>query len=150
MKIIRNVTSNSAQEATKKYGNEVHVYLNQSEVEDAETENITYNYDKVIIENGLKYADPIEAATIYLNEIDKQKKLDEIIVTTSTGKSFYCDPVSRTDISDAIALSVETGQTTIDWKLSTGWENVSLSDMREARILGLQAKANIIGMLTDA
>lgn len=150
MKIIRNVTSNSAQEATKRYGNEIHVYLNQSEAVDEETDAITYNYDKVIIENCLKYADPIEAATVYFNEIDKQKKLDEIVVTTSTGKSFYCDPVSRADISDAITLSAETGQTTIDWKLSTGWETVSLEDMKEARILGLQAKANIIGMLTDA
>lgn len=149
MKIIRNVTSNQQQADTKRYGDELHIYLNETEITDAETETITYSYDKVIVANCLQYADPIEAAIVYFNNKDKQIKLDNLIVTTESGKKFYADPISRADISDAIALSAEAGQSRISWKLKTGWETVTLEELQEARILALTAKGEIIGGVAE-
>lgn len=73
MKIIRNVTANLQQTGTKRYGDEIHVYLNETEVIDAETGAVTYSYDKVIVADCLQYADPVKAAIKYIS----QKYLDE-------------------------------------------------------------------------
>ena len=86
-----------------------------------------------------------------LNEdCDTKNALLRAMVTISTGKVFYVDPVSRADIADAINIAVEVGQTTTIWKLAepingTKFSNVSLSEMREARLLGLQLKGSLVG-----
>ena len=80
----------------------------------------------------------------------KQDLLDRLTVTTTSGKVFYADPISRTDLADAIAIAQSTGQTTTIWKLAeavngTKWSEVTLAELEEARHLGLQAKGTIIG-----
>jgi len=65
-------------------------------------------------------------------------------VTTESDKEFYADPISRADISDAIALAGETGQTSTPWKLVSGWTPVTLDELREARKLGLELKGSIV------
>ncbi len=79
----------------------------------------------------------------------KVTSLEKAIVTISTGKKFYVDPISRADITDAIAIGLETGQTSTTWKLAeeingTKWNLVTISEMKEARMLGLQIKGQII------
>ena len=153
MRIIRNVTSSQKQEQVTKYGDETHVLLDEREVEvvngfgDMEEEaSIQYEYDKVIVINSSTYADAVEAATNYFRKVNKEYLLDSIVVTTTSGKSFYADPISRTDLADAISIANESGETTVLWKLATGWEEVTLEEMKEARLLGLQEKAKVIGM----
>lgn len=149
MRIIRNVTSSQKQEQVTKYGDETHVLLDEREVEvvnEDETTYVQYEYDKVIVINSSTYADAVEAATNYFRKVNKEYLLDSIVVTTTSGKSFYTDPISRTDLADAISIANESGKTTVLWKLATGWEEVTLEEMKEARLLGLQEKAKIIGM----
>lgn len=85
------------------------------------------------------------------NKAIKKESLENLKVTTSSGKVFYGDPTSRSDISDAIDLAEETGQTTTYWKLAepiSGSKVVEVSkeELKEARMLALQAKASIIGV----
>jgi len=91
MKIIENVTSNLQQTETKRYGDEIHVYLNETEGLDEETSAVTYNYDKVIIQNADRYIDLVQIAkkhfakqylsdTDYINDKYKEEvELFEII-----------------------------------------------------------------------
>ena len=149
MRIIRNVTSSQKQEQVTKYGDETHVLLDEREVEvvnEDETTYVQYEYDKVIVANSSAYADSVEAATNYFRKVNKEHLLNSIVVTTSSGKSFYADPISRTDLADAISIADERNETAVLWKLATGWEQVTLEEMKEARLLGLQEKAKVIGM----
>ena len=150
MRIIRNVTSSQKQEQVTKYGDETHVLLDEREVEvvnEDETSYVQYEYDKVIVVNSSTYADAVEAATNYFRKVNKEHLLNSIVVTTSSGKEFYADPISRTDLADAISIANESGETTVLWKLATGWEEVTLEEMKEARLLGLQEKAKVIGRI---
>lgn len=149
MKIIRNVTSSQKQEQVTKYGDETHVLLDEREVEvvnEDETIYVQYEYDKVIVVNSSTYANVVEAATSYFRKVNKEYLLNSIVVATTTGKKFYADPTSRTDLTDAISIADESSETTVLWKLATGWEEVTLEEMKEARLLGLQEKAKVIGM----
>ncbi len=78
-------------------------------------------------------------------EATKTDALSKIIVTVSTGKEFYADPISRADLTDAIAIALETAQSSTTWKLPVvGWTLVTLAEMQEARLRGLQAKGGLI------
>ena len=81
----------------------------------------------------------------------KQDALESLTVTTSSGKVFYGDPVSRSDLTDAIALAEELGQTSTTWKLAEELNGskiaqVTLEELKEARKLALQAKGQIVGV----
>lgn len=114
------------------------------EVKSLAREFVEPPYDEVELDNYLASNAEYKA----YNDKLKQKELDRVIVTTSTGKQFYGDEISRVDISDAIAIAEDpaTAQTSTMWKLSTGLELVTLDDLKEARILSLQAKGAIIGV----
>jgi hypothetical protein len=91
------------------------------------------------------------ASASEVEETIKQYKLDTIKVTTQSGKVFYGDAISRTDISDAIALAEELNQTSTEWKLAEEINGqkvvqVTLDELKEARLLALQAKSSIIGV----
>lgn len=148
MRIIRNVTSTQKQEQVTKYGNEAHVLLDEREVEvvnEDETSHVQYEYDKVIVEDASIYADVVEVASNYFREVNKEHLLNSIVVTTQSSKEFYADPVSRADLADAISIAGENSKTSVLWKLKSGWSEVTLAEMQEARLLGLEAKAKIIG-----
>lgn len=154
MKIIKNVRSSQQQEQVRTYGNTAHVLVAEREViiknQDG-TSQTQYEYDEVIVENCNIYLDVVEVATNYRNEVIKGEQLEKITVTTTSGKVFYADPISRTDISDAISLANETSQTSTTWKLAEPIDGsklaiVTLDELKEARALGLQAKASIIGV----
>jgi|GEM_PF-6057033 len=142
MKIIRNIRASEKQDGISEYGNEAHVLLNEREIDVDGT--IQYEYDKVVVANFQEYHNVYEIAEFYFKENNKQELLDEILVTTISGKTFYADPISRTDLSDAISIAAETNQTSKEWKLKTGWEIVTLEEMKEARELGLMRKGEII------
>lgn len=154
MKIIKNVRSSEQQEQVKRYGNETHVLLGERVVEvdnGNDTVSTQYEYDKVIVTYCMNYANVVESANEFYKEEIKKELLSSIVVATSSGKKFYGDPISRSDISDAIALSEETGVTTTLWKLAESVGDariveVTVDELREARTLSLQAKANIIGV----
>lgn len=149
MRIIRNVTSSQKQEQVTRYGNETHVLLDEREVEvvnEDETSYVQYEYDKVIVTNSNIYADVVEAATMHFREMNKEHLLNSIVVTTTSGKEFYADPISRTDLADAISIAEESSEVAVLWKLATGWTEVTLEEMKEARLLGLQEKARVIGI----
>ena len=83
--------------------------------------------------------------------IIKQWKLDNIIVTLDDNETrFYANSQSRSDISDAISLAEEMGATsesTTTWKTPDGFKTVTLSQLKQAKRLGLEAKASIIGVV---
>lgn len=102
-------------------------------------EYLTLDVDMVQFKaSDSKYAD--------FKEVKKEEALKTIIVTISSGKEFYADSESRQDISDAISLSAEIGQTVAMWKLPTGIEEVTVDELKEARMLGLSAKGSIVGI----
>ena len=79
----------------------------------------------------------------------KAYKLDNIIVTLEDGTRFYANGTSRSDMSDTISLAVELGATSEsinEWKTPDGLAQVTLSQLKEAVRLGLEAKATIIGV----
>ena len=92
-----------------------------------------------------------EEETLRDQEAVKKDSLERIKVTTTSGKVFYGDPVSRTDLSDAIDLAAETGKTSVLWKLAEPVSDsrivdVTVDELKEARMLALDAKAKIIGV----
>jgi len=93
---------------------------------------VTYSQ---VLEDGISEKDKV-----------KEESIMSIVVTITNGKQFYADPISRADMTDAIAIAGETGQTEVMWKLPVqGFTLVTLAEMKEARMLGLQAKGTIIG-----
>ena len=103
-------------------------------------------------QKGALYKDVkvFEEEEVLDKDCDTKNALRKATVTISTGKTFYVDPVSRADIADAINIAVETGQSSTIWKLAepingTKFASVTLSEMREARLLGLQLKGSLVG-----
>ena len=82
----------------------------------------------------------------YAKKLVRSDKLEALIVTTSTGKSFKVDPISRQDISDALMSDRFEGG--LSWKLATGskprWQKVSTEEAKEALKLALKAKEDIL------
>lgn len=76
----------------------------------------------------------------------KQYALDSITVTVTSGKVLYADPISRTDIADAIKCMEMNNVSEQEWKTVNGVISVTLTDFKEALLLGLQAKGAIIGV----
>lgn len=84
------------------------------------------------------------------NDVTKARLLSKLIVTISSGKRFYCDPTSRADISDAILEAQDMGAPDnfeTQWKTKDGVMNVTVLELKEARRLGLEAKANLVGVV---
>jgi hypothetical protein len=86
------------------------------------------------------------------NDGVKEVSLSRLTVTISTGKVFYADPISRSDIGDAIKLSEILGNTETQWKLAEEYDGqkvaiVTLNELQEALMLGLQTKASLIGVI---
>ena len=77
-----------------------------------------------------------------------KESITKIIVTTSNGTKFYADPISRTDLSDAIAIMVESNISEYLWKTIDGVKLVTLEDMKEARKLGLLEKGRLVGAVS--
>ncbi len=83
------------------------------------------------------------------NNLEKKEKINNIIVTVSSGVRLYADPISRCDIADVVVEAMENDiadDFTVAWKTADGIKDVSIADFREARSLGLRAKATIIGV----
>jgi len=83
----------------------------------------------------------------------RQKKdaIEAMTVTTSTGKTFYADPQSRLDISDAILAGTSAGIESTMWKLAVPFDGekiveVTLDELKEAQMMALREKAKIVGV----
>lgn len=128
------------EEKTRTIGEDTHTY---------------YEYQQVALQYDAPESDIDKAIVRETEKILSQRKaeaLDRLTVTTTSGKVFYADPISRTDMSDVIALASETGNTETYWKLAEAIDGskvvmVTLDEMKEARMLALQAKASVIGVV---
>lgn len=95
----------------------------------------------------VEYVEP----TLLDAEAIKKDSLERITVRTTSGKLFYADPVSRIDLDTAIARGVEIGATSTLWKLADPVNgskivSVTIDELREASMLGLEAKGVIVGV----
>jgi len=81
-----------------------------------------------------------------INKTNKENEIKNIQVITSSGKTFYADPESRTDLSDAISIMTKENISEYMWKTVNGFELVTIDEMIEARALGLKQKGTIIGV----
>lgn len=79
-------------------------------------------------------------------DVIKDEALSNVIVTTSSGKRIYADSNSRTDLLSAIISAQAAGITETMWKTPDGMVLITLQDMQEAVMLGLQEKGRIIGV----
>jgi hypothetical protein len=82
--------------------------------------------------------------------VTKARLLNNLVVTVTSGKIFYCDPTSRADISDAILEAQDMGALdtfVTQWKTVDGILDVTVAELKEARRLGLQAKATLVGVV---
>jgi len=85
------------------------------------------------------------------SEAVKKELIENITIRTFSGKLFYGDPISRSDLSDAIDLLTEKNENSIFWKLAEEYNNekivpVSLEELKEAREKALAKKTEIIGV----
>lgn len=92
-----------------------------------------------------------EVYKTYLVSI-KDAKLADLTVITSTGKTFYADASSRSDLTDAVLLGSMNGITETAWKLAKEFEGqrvvlVSIEELAEASYLALQRKGQIVGAI---
>jgi len=83
----------------------------------------------------------------------KEQKLNNLTVTTTSGKIFYADPESRTDILDVVMeglINQLPDEYTTEWKtVSRGeapFEVVTFAELKEAKRLALEAKGQIVGV----
>lgn len=80
--------------------------------------------------------------------IAKQNALFNITVTTSTGKTFDGDEVSRSDMVSAILIANFTGLKQTEWKLAdNSTQVVTLDELQEALRLALTEKGKIVGAI---
>ncbi len=84
----------------------------------------------------------------------KKEQLDNLIVTITSGKVFYADPNSRTDLVDVVMegmLNNMPDDYQTEWKtVSRGadpFELVTFAELKEAKRKALEAKASIIGVV---
>jgi len=88
----------------------------------------------------------------YIEEEEaKEEALNNLRVTTTSGKVFYADISSRLDIEQAIGIAVRNNILSTQWKLAEPFNGnkvaeVTLAELQEASYLALQAKAQIIGV----
>jgi len=80
---------------------------------------------------------------------DKTNALEIAKVTISTGKVFFADSASKLDMLTAVVLSNIQGAAETQWKLAepingSQWATVSISEMIEATLLGLEYKGEVI------
>ena len=78
----------------------------------------------------------------------KEEQLNSLIVTISSGKRFYADPQSRTDLDGAVLHGyINNALDTLqeDWKTADGWQLVTFAEMKEASEMALKAKGKIVG-----
>ena len=84
------------------------------------------------------------------NEALTHNALSVLTVTTTSGKEFYADDVSRGHISDAISIGIDFSQVTTMWKLTKNMipqiQEVTIDELKEARMLALQASATLKGI----
>lgn len=88
----------------------------------------------------------------YIENTVKDYRLNNLKVTTASGKTFYADPSSRVDLRDAIAQAEDKGLTSTTWKLAEDFEGsryavVTLDELKEASSLALEEKGKIVGAL---
>lgn len=87
--------------------------------------------------------------TLMLAEQNKEEILNNLKVTTSTGKVFYADLSSRVDIGNAIQLATIFNITEKEWKLAEEFNGVrvvmvSVTELQEALYLALQTKGSLV------
>lgn len=90
-------------------------------------------------------------------EVQKNTQLDRLEVTTSSGKTFYADPDSRSDLVAAILLGDKQNKNSTKWKLSKKVEgqapllgtekvyDVTKDELIEALGIALETKGQIVG-----
>lgn len=142
------ITADKKQDEFIQTNGKLYVNFNQTEVTKTE-DDITSTFwemETLEVEDRRTAYQVVEA----FKEAQKNELLNAIIVTTTSGVRFYADPVSRTDISDAILEAQEIGASDIDtitWRTPDGLKTVTVADLKEARKLGLEEKARIVGAL---
>lgn len=98
----------------------------------------------MVLNNGV-YENPVIEPRLP----SKEELLNVLIVTISTGKRFYADAESRTDLLSAILEAQNQGATDAsvsNWKTPDGIVSVNLAELKEASKKALEAKAGIIGV----
>ncbi len=96
----------------------------------------------------------IDAKALADAKLAKEKSLSSLTVTITSGKVFYADPNSRTDLVDVVIegmLNNMPDDYQTEWKtVSRGaepFELVTFSELKEAKRKALEAKASIIGVV---
>jgi hypothetical protein len=107
--------------------------------------------DGKYVVDTVKELEASTAAEAVVAKATKEEALNKLTVTTTSGKVFYADSDSRIDLNDAIVIGTEEGLTETTWKLAeevngSKYVMVSMTELKEARSLAINAKANIIGV----
>jgi len=116
---------------------------------------VQYTYNEVAFSDDVDVAARDSIVAKKAKEFAAKKKeevLGRLTVITASGKTFYADAGSRTDIGDAIQVSVDTGTTSTLWKLAAEYNGsrvveVTVDELREAQKLALETKGQIVGAL---
>ncbi len=83
--------------------------------------------------------------TIFLAKKAKIQALQEIIVTTASGKQFDGNETARNNMMSAIMSADLLGHTTANWKLADNTiAQVTVSEVREALALAIQRVGAIV------
>jgi hypothetical protein len=94
--------------------------------------------------DGTSFSNPVIVPT----PPTKEEQLNNLIVTITSGKRFYADPQSRTDLDGAVLHGyINNALDTLqeNWKTADGWQLVTFAEMKEASRMALEAKGQIVG-----
>jgi len=100
-----------------------------------------------MIKDGGNYTEPaLTQEQLDMNAKDVVKiALSSITIITSVGNTFDGDSIARADMLSAIIASDTLGVTEHIWKLADNtWKIISLSELKEASALAIQAKGAIL------
>lgn len=115
---------------------------------DAEIDAIRPEFDSYLLDVQAQQLLEEEKAKA---DLIKQESLNNLTVTTTSGKVFYADTEARIDLQAAIDASYVKGLTSTMWKLAEEFQgsrivSVTLEEIREASALALESKATIVGV----
>lgn len=99
-----------------------------------------------MLHDGTSFSNPVIIPT----PPTKEEQLNNLIVTTTSGKRFYADPQSRTDLDGAVLHGyINNALDTLqeNWKTADGWQFVTFAEMKEASRKALEAKGQIVGAI---
>lgn len=134
------VNGNNKPEKVVELGNKTYLNLDIKDVsytDENGNEISLFEYEQFVFDRAVSKS--------VLDKIEKEHRLNTLVVTTSEGNTFDGNLEARTNMTSAILSAEVIGKTEETWKLADNSQKlIQLSELKEALALAIQEVGNIV------